>query len=139
MAISGVEYVDFETHHDARGSLVVMERRHGLPFDAKRIFYLFDCPRSSVRGQHAVSADMVMAAVSGSVCVDLDNGNEQSSQVLSMPNRAIHIRRGIWVRLRDFQPGTIVMVASAENYEDVTYSDRPFADSFEQSKMADAA
>lgn len=125
MDISGVENVQLQTREDARGALAVLDRHQGLPFDVKRLFYLFDCPTTSVRAEHAVSADMVLVAICGSVSVDCDNGQQQTSRVLAAPNQAIVVRKGVWVKLHTFQAGTVVLVASEQNYADVAYFDQP--------------
>lgn len=139
MAISGVKSFELQAHVDARGSLIALDRTRGLPFDAKRIFCVFDCPQAAVRGEHTVSSDMLLMAVRGSVCVDLDNGSEQSYEVLSTPHRALYVHRGVWLRLSEFSPGAVLLVACAEAYEDVTYYDGPVPDLLDEPERELAA
>ena len=139
MPIAGVDAIPLETHADGRGDLVALDRQSGLPFDAKRVFYLYNCPPDAVRGEHAVSAAMVLAVIGGSVRLDLDNGSQRMCGLRVTPDRAFHIRPGVWLRLRDFQPGTVVLVASEDVYDDVIYFDEAMATAMEQKEKALAA
>lgn len=125
MSIHGVTLIDLPRHSDERGSLIPLDRDRGIPFAPQRVFFMVDCPSDAARGSHAVSADMVLLAVRGSVLVEVDNGSERTTLVLDRPQQGLHVCRGVWVQLRDFTPQTVVLVVSEENYKDVAYYPTP--------------
>ncbi len=122
--MTGVYWIELPTHRDARGHLIALDRLHGLPFEVQRIFYLLECPPAAVRGMHTLSADELLVAVKGSVGIDCKNGREYASFALERPDRALHVRAGVWVRLRDFSPDAVVLVASPVRYAEVIRFDK---------------
>ncbi len=139
MSIHGVTLIEFPRHSDQRGSLITLDRNEGIPFAPQRVFFMVECPPHAIRGTHAVSADMVLLAVQGSVSVEVDNGSERTTLVLDRPHQGLHVCRGVWVQLRDFTPQTVVLVVSEENYKDVTYYPTPHPEQIDSVEKREAA
>jgi hypothetical protein len=114
----GADLIDLQQYTDARGSLVALENGHPLPFDIQRFFFVWDAPVSAARGEDAVSADEALIALRGQVTVDLDNGGERQSFTLSRPDQALYIQAGVWMRLYDFSPDALILVAASRPHSD---------------------
>jgi hypothetical protein len=125
-SIDGVSLIEFPVHRDARGNLIALDRQQSLPFEPRRVFYIFDVPSGAERAGHAISSDAVLIALQGSLQVVCDNGTEQQSYRLSGPTAGLHVRAGIVVRTREFSSGAILLVLSSTTYSDVSYSQVPF-------------
>lgn len=129
--IAGARLVPQRPHRDERGALVALEKNQGLPFDLKRVFYIYDVPRKLVRADHCVSAHMLLLPICGSLRVECDNGSE--THIFEMDDRetGLHVEPGVLIRLRDFAPGTVLMVASSLPYASTQYATRPMYPGFE--------
>ena len=103
---------------DDRGKLVHAEIDQFLPFEAKRIFVIYDVPNRSVRGQHAhFKLHEFILAVGGSVRVEVDNGYEKREFILDSPSVGLHIPPRTWRVLLDYEPTTCLFVAASEKYD----------------------
>jgi len=125
MTISGTSLIELAQHTDERGSLVALAANCGVPFEVRRVYFIQGCPTGAVRAEHAISAEMVLVAVTGSVVVDMDNGEEHGEVVLNSPRTGLYVSKGIWIRLRDFSTDAVLLVVSPELYENVTYFETP--------------
>jgi WxcM-like, C-terminal len=123
--IRGVEVRELSVFNDGRGDLVAVEDETNLPFPLRRVFYMaVDDPRI-VRAKHATSAHLYLSAISGSVSVAVDNGEERASIRLKSRARAIWTRPGIYIVLRDFAPQTVLMVCASTHFRDTRYFQSP--------------
>jgi hypothetical protein len=118
LAFDGVECFSGLGHDDARGRLTVFEYGSNLPFPLRRVYLLSDSNASTVRGAHSVSCDRVVQVIVGAVSIDLDNGTQKASLRLGDPRAMLRITPGIWMRLRQFAPNTVVVVCASELYKD---------------------
>jgi hypothetical protein len=134
--MKGVTLHTLPTHGDARGSLHAFERGGPLCFQPDRIFIISECPTDAVRACHAVSGHQALMLLNGRVDIDLDNGAEQSTLKLSGPHQLLVLQPGVWLRLRDFSPGAILMVASSKRYAEVRYFDSPQPDLMRDDDLA---
>ncbi len=112
---------------DGRGNLSVIEK-NVLPFEIKRIYYLYDVPSSSTRGGHAHKELLqFLIALSGSFDVVLDNGDSRRIITLNKPNMGLLIPNSVWRELENFSSGAVCLslVSAAYNEEDYIreYSD----------------
>lgn len=114
--IQGVSALPLEIHRDHRGDLGVLESGAELGFEIKRVFYIKVEAAGAVRSEHANSATEAIVALAGSVVVDLDNGQERQSITLTDAATVLRVDAGVWLRLRDFAPGSVLMVACSETY-----------------------
>ena len=123
--MEGVQLRRQRVHADPRGELVALEQFASLPFAPKRVFFMKVDSSSVVRGGHANSCDELIVAVSGSVLVELDNGHERASTRLSGCDQALWISAGILIRLKEFGPGTVLLVCASAPYEETRHFERP--------------
>jgi len=125
LSLLGTKLVKLPKHADSRGCLIALDRDQSLPFDVRRVYCIYQGPAKSVRGEHATSAHCALVALRGAVEVDLDNGQEQASVHLSRIDQALCIHSGVWLRLRNFANGAILLVAASQLYAESGYFDRP--------------
>lgn len=105
-------------HSDRKGNLSVVENGSTVPFDVKRIYYLYDVPGGESRGGHAhKNLYQLIVAVSGSFTVTLDDGNVKRTFMLNRPYQALYVVPGIWRTLDDFSSGAVCMVMASEKYD----------------------
>lgn len=130
-SIAGARLLPQHAHRDERGALVALEKGQGLPFDLKRVFYIYDVPRRQARADHCVSAHMLLLPICGSLRVECDNGSESLGFELDDKEIGLHVEPGVLVRLRDFASGTVLMVASSLPYASTRYATRPMYPGFE--------
>ena len=123
--IEGVELMTHIVHMDKRGSLIAIEEPDGLPFTPRRIFYITVSDPSSERAGHAGTSEELIVIMAGSVTVELDNGIRQADLRLADNQKTLWIRPGVWLRLKAFSPGTIVLVVSSLTYAETRHFNRP--------------
>ena len=106
---------------DIRGNLGFIQNDI-LPFEFKRIYYLFDVPSSAFRGGHShVNQQEILIALSGSFEVVLDDSRERKSFLLNKPNVGLHIPTGIWRELQNFSSGSVCLVLASAVFEEEDY------------------
>lgn len=115
--------IELDKHHeDRRGNLSVVENGISLPFDVKRVYYLYDIPGGERRGAHAHrKLEQLIVAVSGSFTVTLDDGNCKRSFVLNRPYQGLYVKPGLWRDLVDFSSGAVCMVLASDVYQQEDY------------------
>lgn len=115
--------VELDKHHsDRKGNLTVVENGITLPFDVRRVYYLYDIPGGESRGAHAHKhLSQLIIAVSGSFRVTLDDGNVKRSYMLNRPYQGLYVKPGIWRDLDDFSAGAVCMVLASEVYDENDY------------------
>ncbi|MCJ2106763.1 FdtA/QdtA family cupin domain-containing protein [Methylobacterium sp. E-041] len=123
--IQGVDLVPQIVHSDARGNLVAFEEFGNVPFCPKRVFVIKAAHPGQDRGGHANSCDELISVISGAVTIEIDNGDCRRSVRLDSFDEALWVRAGILIVLKDFAPGTALVVCASERYEDTRHFDRP--------------
>lgn len=115
--------IEINKHHsDRKGNLSVVENSNSVPFDVKRIYYLYDVPGGASRGAHAhKNLYQLIIAVSGSFNVTLDDGNVKRTFMLNRPYQGLLVVPGIWRDLYDFSSGAVCMVLASEKYDTSDY------------------
>ncbi len=120
--VSDCIVVEFSKHHAPQGNLSVVENGMGIPFDIKRVYYLYDVPGGESRGAHAhKSLYQLLVAVSGSFSVTLDDGKEIRTYLLNRPYQGLLIVPGIWRTLDDFSSGSVCLCLASEMYDEKDY------------------
>ena len=119
--------VELDKHHsDRKGNLTVVENsdpsegsaQGTLPFDVKRVYYLYDVPGGENRGSHAHrDLSQLIIAASGSFRVTLDDGKCKRSFFLNRPYQGLYVKPGMWRDLEDFSSGSVCMVLASELYQ----------------------
>ena len=106
---------------DTRGNLAFIQEKV-LPFEFKRVYYLFDVPSNSFRGSHShINQSEVLIALSGSFEVVLSDGTEKKSFLLNKPNIGLYIPTGIWRELENFSSGAVCLVLASDVYNEADY------------------
>ena len=115
--------VELDQHHsDRKGNLTVVENGKTLPFDVKRVYYLYDVPGGESRGAHAhKELEQLIIAASGSFKVTLDDGRIKRSFFLNRPYQGLYVKPGLWRDLKDFSSGAVCMVLASEVYQAEDY------------------
>lgn len=107
---------------DPRGNLTVAEANKNIPFDIKRVYWLYDVPGGECRGGHAhKQIKEILIAVSGSFHVTLDNGKEKQTFLLNHPYQGLLIDTKTWRTLDDFSSGAICVVLASDFYDENDY------------------
>lgn len=123
--MNGVELLTRTIHEDERGSLVAFEEQDGLPFAPRRIFYITVPDSSSIRAGHAGTSEELIIPLTGAVKVELDNGIRQSSLRLAERNKALWVRPGVWLQIKEFAPGTVLLVVASLLYAETRHYNQP--------------
>lgn len=114
--------IDLSKIKNDAGNITVVENGKNIPFDVKRIYYLYDVPGGESRGGHAhYELEQYIIAASGSFDVVLDDGENKKRVTLNRPNFALHIVPGLWRELDNFSSGSICMVLASEGYKEKDY------------------
>lgn len=111
--------LELDKHHsDRRGNLTVVENQTTLPFNVKRVYYLYDVPGGESRGAHAhKDLEQLIVAASGSFTVTLDDGNCKRTFFLNRPYQGLYVKPGMWRDLGDFSSGAVCMVLASDVYK----------------------
>lgn len=117
-----IKMYTFEPHGDARGQLVAIEANKDIPFEVKRVYYMYDTTPGVARGHHAHKAlEQILICVHGSCKILLDNGKEKETVVLDEPNKGLYISSDMWRVMYDFSPDAVLMVMASTYYEESDY------------------
>ena len=107
---------------DERGQLVAIEYNIDVPFEIKRIFYIYGTTQGVPRGNHAhYKTKQYLISVSGSCKVTLDNGLEKSTYELNSQNKGLLQNEYVWGVMHDFSYDCVLLVLASEHYEDADY------------------
>lgn len=100
-----------------QGNITFVEGLNNLPFEVKRVFYLYDIPGGEERGAHAhIQCHQFLVAASGSFEVVLDDGVNKRTVLLNRPFYGLHIPPGIWASEQGFSSGSICLVLASHGY-----------------------
>jgi hypothetical protein len=114
--------IDVSKIQNEAGNITVVENGENIPFDVKRIYYLYDVPSGEARGGHAhYELEQFIIAASGSFDVILNDGINKKRVTLNRPNLALHIVPGLWRELDNFSSGSICMVLASHTYDEKDY------------------
>lgn len=115
--------VELSRHHsDRKGDISVVENGRTLPFDVRRVYYLYDVPGGESRGGHAhKELSQLIVAASGSFSVTLDDGKVKRTFLLNRPYQGLYVVPGIWRDLDDFSSGAVCMVLASHEYDPDDY------------------
>ena len=106
---------------DPRGNLGVIEN-DTIPFEIKRVYYLFDVPSTAYRGGHAhINQLEFLVALSGSFDVKLNDGKEETNVTLNKPDKGLLIEKGIWRELDNFSAGSVCLVLASDVFDEADY------------------
>jgi dTDP-4-dehydrorhamnose 3,5-epimerase-like enzyme len=116
-----VKYV-FQQHGDERGQLVALEEYKDIPFEIKRVYYMYDTGDGVRRGFHAhKSLKQILICIHGSCKIHLDNGSEKKEISLEKPYEGLYISNAMWREMYDFSPEAVLMVLASDYYNEDDY------------------
>lgn len=122
MSVKQCRLVDLPKIDDPRGNLCFVEGGQHMPFDIRRVYYLYDVPLDAERGAHGHrDLQQLIIPISGSVEVEVDDGVERTVFELDDPARALFVCPMIWRDLRRFSPGAVVLVLASLRYDENDY------------------
>lgn len=120
--MSLVKILDLPIRGDDRGSLIAIEQRQTIPFDIKRVYYIFGTQRNVARGFHAHKAlSQLLVCVSGSCDVILDDGVKRESATLDRPDKGLLVESLIWREMHRFSDDCVLLVLASNHYSENDY------------------
>ncbi len=122
MSIDDCKMIEIPKISDPRGNLTFIEGGNHLPFDVKRVFYLYDVPTGEGRGAHAhKELNQFIVCLSGSFDVSVDDGKNKSLIHLNRPWKGVHIPPMIWASEINFDAGSVCLVMASDVYDEADY------------------
>ena len=107
---------------DNRGSLIALETFQNIPFDIKRVYYIFDTLSGVSRGFHAhQNLQQVLICVKGSCRILLDDGKHKENIILNSPQTGLLIEDLVWREMHDFSEDCVLLVLASEYYDESDY------------------
>lgn len=107
---------------DHRGSIGVVEANKDIPFEIRRMYYLFDVPHKALRGAHAhKDLQQLIICLAGSFEIELDDGIKKESFYMNDPTQGIYINNMVWRDLKNFSSGSVCCVLASDFYNESDY------------------
>lgn len=114
--------INFQQHGDHRGQLVALEKNKEIPFEIKRVYYMYDTVSGVRRGYHAHKAlQQVLICVHGSCKIHLDDGNDTAEVILDKPYEGLYVTNNMWREMYDFSLDAVLLVLASEYYDEADY------------------
>ena len=123
MNLNGVQMLEFPQHGDERGHLVVVEGMKDIPFEIKRMFYIYGSDANVVRGRHANrKSEFVLINVAGQSKVRVDDGRGNEAVFsINRPHTGLYLPKMVWKDMYDFSADSVLLVLSNEAYDPDEY------------------
>ncbi|MDH5184423.1 MAG: FdtA/QdtA family cupin domain-containing protein [Gammaproteobacteria bacterium] len=122
MDINKPKIIELPKVTDSRGKLTFIESNNHIPFDIKRIYYLYDIPDSETRGSHAhKELQQIIIAASGSFDIVLDDGKEEYKYTLNRSYYGLYVPKMMWRTISNFSTGSVCLVLASMNYDPNDY------------------
>ncbi len=119
--LDDIKLIDIPKIEDRRGNLSVVEK-DCIPFDIKRVYYLYDVPSGAYRGGHAHKEQLeLLIALSGSFEVILKDGKSTKRVMLNKPDQGLLIPTGVWRELENFSSGAVCLVLASDVFDEDDY------------------
>jgi len=116
--IGSCKIIQLPKMEDPRGNLTFIQGKKNIPFEIKRIFYIYDVPTGESRGAHAHrTLHQFLVCLSGSFDVEIDDGVNKRKIHLNRPWQGLHIPPGIWASETNFDAGSICVVIVSDYYD----------------------
>lgn len=114
--------IDLPLRGDERGRLVAIEGTRSIPFDIKRVYYIFGTEKETPRGFHAhKKLEQFAVCVAGSCRIIFDDGFKKEEITLNVPNQGVTISKMIWHEMHDFTEDCILLVLADDLYSENDY------------------
>lgn len=116
------ELIRFVSHGDDRGQLIAIENKKNIPFDIKRIYYIYSTEENAHRGFHAhKSLDQVLICIHGSCTILMDDGQNKQEVVLNNPSEGLYLNNCIWREMYNFSKDAVLLVLASDYYNEEDY------------------
>lgn len=120
--IENCRLIEFPQKGDERGQLVAVEGNQDIPFDIKRVFYIYGSDQNVIRGRHAnYKSEFVLINVAGTSKVKVDDGEQQKVFELNHPHMGIYLPKLVWKDMYDFSADSVLLVLASEHYDAQEY------------------
>lgn len=117
-----VNFIELQKHGDDRGALISLEESKNIPFEIKRVYYMFDTTEGVARGFHAHrDLQQIAIVLRGSCRFILDDGSERIELLLDNPAQGLLINSVIWREMKDFSSDCVLMVLADRAYDEGDY------------------
>jgi hypothetical protein len=114
--------IQFRKNHTEKGNITAINNHIEIPFQVKRVYYLYDVPGGEERGAHAhKNLKQLIVAASGSFDLTVDDGSTKRTFQLNRPNMGVLMPAGLWRELQNFSSGSICLVLASEEYSEEDY------------------
>lgn len=113
---------NFKIFGDSRGKLISLENNKNIPFEIKRVYYIYDTLSDQVRGMHAhINLEQIIVAVNGSCKFILDDSNKRETVLLNRPDIGLYIGKEMWREMHDFSTDCRLIVLASQLYDEKEY------------------
>lgn len=114
--------LDFKEKGDDRGKLVIVEGNQDIPFEIKRLFYIYGSDRNVIRGQHTNrNSEFILINVSGTSKVMVTDGKKKQVVELTKPRQGVYLPKMVWKEMYDFSPYFVLLVLASTHYDGGEY------------------
>jgi dTDP-4-dehydrorhamnose 3,5-epimerase-like enzyme len=121
-SVDDYQILEFPRIHDPRGTLTPIENNRQIPFEIKRVYYLYDVPGGASRAGHShKELQQVLIAISGSFDVHLDDGTERRVIHLNRPHLGLYVPRMIWREIDNFSSNAVCVALASMPYDESDY------------------
>ncbi len=122
MTIKDVKIVQLPRFNDPRGNLSFVEQLNHIPFEIKRIYWIYDVPGGECRGGHAyINTEEFIVALSGGFDVTVDDGNENKTFTLNRSYYGLYIPKGLWREMENFSTNSFALEFASTKYDEEDY------------------
>ena len=122
MSLENCQIINLPRINDPRGNLTFIEGGRHIPFDIRRVYYLYDVPGGAERGGHAHKVlHQLIIATSGSFDIHLDDGFSQKTVHMDRSYYGLYVCPMIWREIDNFSSGAVCMVLASEYYDELDY------------------
>jgi dTDP-4-dehydrorhamnose 3,5-epimerase-like enzyme len=122
MTLADCKIIQLPVIHDPRGNLTFIESENHIPFEIRRVYYLYDVPGGATRAGHGHKVlQQLMIAMSGSFDVELDDGTAKKKYHLNRSSYGLYIPQMIWRDIDNFSSGSVCMVLASEHFQESDY------------------
>jgi glyoxylate utilization-related uncharacterized protein len=122
IGLAGVRFLDLRTIHDVTGNLTPIEEWRDVPFDIKRVFFLYDVPGGAERGGHAnQTLEEIVVAVSGSFDVVVEDHTGANRFTLNRAYRALYLPPMVWTNLENFSSNAVALFLAGDVFDEADY------------------
>ncbi len=117
-----VKMIQFQPHGDERGMLIALEEKKNIPFEVKRVYFMYDTLEGVHRGKHAhKTLKQVLFCPCGACTISLDDGKETKEVRLDKAIEGLLVEACVWREMYDFTPDAVLMVLASDYYDEDDY------------------